>query len=69
VVGTSYCPGHSPERIEQRREQASLRRVAEARQRKLAALKPVRDLLALVLELFDAEIDRSGARQPHTVRP
>jgi hypothetical protein len=68
VAGTSVCPGHSPERIEQRREQAVLRRAAEARQRSLAALKPVRDLLALVLELFDSEFEGSGAHQAHTLR-
>jgi hypothetical protein len=66
VAGTPFCPGHTPGRIEQRREQASLRRAAEARQRKLAALKPVRDLLALVVELFDAELERPAARHPHT---
>jgi hypothetical protein len=64
LTGTPFCRTHTPERIEQRREQDSLRRAAETRQRKLAGLKPVRDLLALFLEMLDAELERPGTGGP-----
>jgi hypothetical protein len=71
LAGTLFCRAHTPERTEQRCEQARLRRAAEARQRN----QTVRDLLALVVELFDAELGRPGdvgevlGRRSRTVRP
>lgn len=38
--------------------------MAEARDRKLVALKPVREMLALFLERLDAELERPGGGGP-----
>jgi hypothetical protein len=66
--GSALCRTHTPALIEQRRERArelaGQRRVAEARDRKLVALKPVREMLALFLELLDAELERPGSGGP-----
>jgi hypothetical protein len=60
LVGSTLCRVHTPELIERRREHAKAQRATEAHQRRVASLRPVRDLFALVLGILDAELERPG---------
>lgn len=64
LKGSDLCAGHTPEVMQRRREEGAARRAAQARERKVAGLRPARALLALLLELLDAEMERPGSGGP-----
>jgi hypothetical protein len=68
LVGRDVCSAHAPEAMTARREAQRQQRADQARARQLAALKPVRDLLALVVAVFDAELAKRGGGGPVLAR-